>query len=190
MIKRSGRRAQSSLLQSNINILIDSSGESSFAIHGASQAPFGELIRSSSSGSQKAGSMRHQPEQKEVWGFLRLEKVKEQLVSVMQELQQIVHECEYQPGSSLVQELSGKLRQQAEYISELEDELSRLRMEISERKTSREKLERFMKLQVREEEEAQSPYFKPLSEPVSCIDHSATKTRINHILASIKNLSN
>lgn len=103
-------------------------------------------------------------------------------MNIMRELQKIVHECESQPRGGLVGELTAKLNQQAEYINELEEELARLRMEVEERRTSRERLEKFMKMQVREEEEAQSPYFKPISEPISCIDHTVTKGKINHIL--------
>lgn len=47
-------------------------------------------------------------------------------------------------------ELNGKVREQGKYIGELEEEVTRLRMEVEEGKSSREKLEKFMKLQVRE----------------------------------------
>ena len=82
---------------------------------------------------------------------MKLSKVKEQLIKVLESMQNLVEECEYNSKGGLVGELNNKIRQQGEYIIDLEEENSRLRLEIEKISNDKDKVEKLMRFQVREE---------------------------------------
>lgn len=102
-------------------------------------------------------------------------------------MQYLVSECEMSSKGGLVGELNNKIRHQGEYISDLQEEISRLRLEVEKISNDKDKIEKLMKFQVREEEEKGMPYFRMISDPISCVDHKSTKGKINDIINSIQN---
>lgn len=106
-----------------------------------------------------------------------LEKIKAELVNVMQSIQDLVHICEAEPrGDGLLAELKRQNRLQEGLISELEEELARLRMELEETKNKNVKMEKLWKTQIREEEDR---HFSPRTQlAISCVDPSVSKSKI------------